>query len=108
MSTVRPNTPRTAMVREVIQVEALRGRGVQGDAARIVTQYWDVGGELLAEKDPFPHDPDQRTLDRMVMAAQQVLAPNHIGTDVHVHVTTGLVRDAVVAALASRDVPPED
>lgn len=45
---------------EVIQVIrttlARRGEGVSGDPVRIVTQYWTLDGELLAEVDPFPWD----------------------------------------------------
>jgi hypothetical protein len=41
---------------EVIQVIrttlTLRGKGVEGDVMRIVTQYWTLDGELLAEVDP--------------------------------------------------------
>ena len=36
---------------------------------------------------------------KAVMAAQNVLAPDRIGFDVHVHLTTGLVKEAVQAAL---------
>ena len=34
---------------EVIVVEALRGLGQMGDPVRVVTQYWSLQGELLAE-----------------------------------------------------------
>ncbi len=37
---------------EVIVVEALRGLGQMGDPVRVVTQYWSLQGELLAESDP--------------------------------------------------------
>ena len=47
---------------------------------------------------------DNLTLNRMVQAAQQVLAPDRIGFDVHVHLTTGLVRDAILAVLDTKDV----
>lgn len=29
-----------------------RGKGVEGDPIRIITQYWSMDGELLAEVDP--------------------------------------------------------
>ena len=41
---------------EVIQVVRTyllrRGAGVEGDPIRIITQYWSLDGELLAEVDP--------------------------------------------------------
>ena len=29
-----------------------RGKGVEGDPIRIITQYWSMDGDLLAEVDP--------------------------------------------------------
>lgn len=52
MSGVRPNTPRLVKMIEVVMVESLRGFGQQGDPVRVVTQYWSLDGELLAENDP--------------------------------------------------------
>lgn len=48
---VRPNGPRTAQVIEVIETQALRGRGEPDDPCRIVQQYWTRKGSLLAERD---------------------------------------------------------
>jgi hypothetical protein len=31
----------------------LRGKGVEGDPVRRITQYWTLDGELLAEVDPI-------------------------------------------------------
>ena len=44
----------SAKLIQVIEVERNRGRGVDGDPVRTVTQYWSVDGVLLAEKDPGP------------------------------------------------------
>jgi hypothetical protein len=33
-----------------------RGKGVEGDPFRRITQYWTEEGELLVEKDPCPSD----------------------------------------------------
>ena len=53
MTSVKARTPESVEVIEVVRVEALRGAGVEGDVARIVTQYWSKDGRLLAERDPF-------------------------------------------------------
>ena len=45
-------TPQVIRIREVIEVEALRGKGIVGDCIRIVTQYYSREGNLLAENDP--------------------------------------------------------
>lgn len=42
----------SAKVIQVIKTEALRGKGTQEDLSRVVTQYWDFNGNLLAEHDP--------------------------------------------------------
>ena len=58
---VRPRGTDSAEVIQVIQTkslrgegtqQALRGEGTQQDLCRIVTQYWDFDGTLLAENDP--------------------------------------------------------
>ncbi len=36
---------------EVIETKALRGIGTKENPVRIVTQYWDFDGNLLAERD---------------------------------------------------------
>lgn len=42
-----------AKVIQVIETKLLRrGKGVESDPIRIVTQYWSLDGELLAEVDP--------------------------------------------------------
>ena len=43
----------SAEVIQVIQTKAPRGRGTPEDLSRLVTQYWDFDGNLLAEHDPL-------------------------------------------------------
>lgn len=42
-----------ARVIQVIETESLRGEGKEKDECRIVRQYWNFEGELLAENDPY-------------------------------------------------------
>lgn len=49
---VRPRGTDSAQVIQVIKTESMRGKGKQDDLCRIVTQYWDFDGNLLAEHDP--------------------------------------------------------
>lgn len=42
----------SAALKLVIETKTLRGEGTRGDPARIVKQYWDFDGNLLAEMDP--------------------------------------------------------
>ncbi len=44
----------SAQVIEVIRVLVNRGAGTKEDPVRIVTQYWSIGGQLLAEVDMTP------------------------------------------------------
>lgn len=55
---VRPRGTDSAEVIQVIQTKSLRGEGTQQDLCRIVTQYWDFDGNLLAEMDPDTGNPD--------------------------------------------------
>ena len=48
----RPRGTDSARVIQVIVTEALRGKGTNEDLCRLVTQYWDFEGNLLAEHDP--------------------------------------------------------
>lgn len=48
----RPRGTDSAKVIQVIVTESLRGEGTEKDLCRIVTQYWDFNGKLLAEDDP--------------------------------------------------------
>lgn len=54
--TARPRGVDTARVQQVIVTQALRGRGTRDDLCRIVTQYWSLEGDLLAENDPAGGD----------------------------------------------------
>lgn len=48
----RPNGVKEAKVIQVIETKATRGFGTEKDPARVVTQYWDLNGNFLAEMDP--------------------------------------------------------
>ena len=52
MERVRPRGTDSAKVIQVIKTTALRGVGTEEDMCRLVTQYWDFDGNLLAENDP--------------------------------------------------------
>lgn len=58
-----------AKVIQVIEVEITRGKGVEGDVFRGVTQYWSLGGDLLAEYDPCIAD---RPTPSIVRGAQML------------------------------------
>lgn len=49
---IRPRGAASAKVIQVIEVKIFRGKGTEQDMHRIVTQYWSLEGELLAEFDP--------------------------------------------------------
>lgn len=52
MSNVRPRATDSARVIQVIETKALRGLGEDKiDPCRIVTQYWDFDGKMLASDD---------------------------------------------------------
>lgn len=48
----RMNGPNSVKVISVIEVKANRGLGIEKDPVREITQYWDMDGNLLAERDP--------------------------------------------------------
>lgn len=52
METARPRGTDRAKVIKVIRTEALIGKGTETDPVRLIYQYWDFKGNLLAEKDP--------------------------------------------------------
>lgn len=52
MGIARPRGTDSAQVIQVIKTESMRGVGTDEDLCRIVTQYWDFDGNLLAENDP--------------------------------------------------------
>ncbi len=43
----------SARVISIIETKALRGTGTEGNPCRIVKQYWDFEGNLLAENDQY-------------------------------------------------------
>lgn len=52
MNTARPRGVDSARVIQVIETKSIRGNGTENDLCRVITQYWDLEGNLLAEKDP--------------------------------------------------------
>lgn len=52
-STARLQGTDSARVIQVIATETLIGGGTEGDPCRIMTQYWSLDGEKLAEHDPY-------------------------------------------------------
>jgi hypothetical protein len=51
-TTISNNGPiHSIEVIQVIRTEAVRGKGADEDPSRIVTQYWSLDGQLLAEVD---------------------------------------------------------
>lgn len=50
----RLDGPNSVKVIKVIEVKAKRGLGIEKDPVREITQYWDIEGNLLAERDPDP------------------------------------------------------
>lgn len=58
-----------AKVIQVIETEITRGKGVEGDPLRGVTQYWSLEGDLLAEADPMVTD---RPTPSIIRGAQQL------------------------------------
>ena len=47
----RLNGPDSVKVIRVVEVKAKRGMGIEGDPVREITQYWDMDGNFLAERD---------------------------------------------------------
>ena len=57
----RPRGTDSAEVVQVIKTEALKGKGTEDDLCHIVTQYWSLDGDLLAETpDPMAQDMSNR------------------------------------------------
>lgn len=48
---VRADGPKSVRVISVIEVKANRGLGIKDDPVREITQYWDMDGNFLAERD---------------------------------------------------------
>jgi len=41
----------SAKIIQVIEIRTCRGRGIEGSPIRIITEYWTVDGEFLADDD---------------------------------------------------------
>lgn len=51
--TLYPRGVDSARVIQVIETKSARGSGATEQPARIVTEYWSLDGEKLAESDPY-------------------------------------------------------
>ncbi|WP_069997776.1 carboxypeptidase [Cellulosilyticum sp. I15G10I2] len=47
-----PKGTDSVRVLQVIETRSCRGKGIEEDPYRVVIQYWDFEGNMLAEKDP--------------------------------------------------------
>lgn len=76
---VRANGPESVRVISVIEVKAKRGLGIEKDPVRVVTQYWDMNGNLLAERDPDP----QLLSDQVIWESKRLqnIIENHSKND---------------------------
>lgn len=45
----------SAKVIQVIETRSLKGNGTETDPCRVLIQYWDFEGNLLAQDDPLNH-----------------------------------------------------
>lgn len=52
-SEIEMRTPQKVELIEVIHTVATRGNGTNKNPVRVVHQYWDKDGNLLAEKDDY-------------------------------------------------------
>lgn len=58
----RPRACDSARVIQVIETRAIRGIGKsEEDPVRMVLQYWDFDGTLLAEKDPCAEEVNEES-----------------------------------------------
>lgn len=76
---VRTDGPKSVRVISVIEVKANRGLGIEKDPVRVVTQYWDMNGNLLAERDPDP----QLLSDQVIWESKRLqnIIENHSKSD---------------------------
>ena len=47
---VRPRGTDSAKVIQLIETHSIEGRGTPDDPCRVIIQYWEMGGNLLAER----------------------------------------------------------
>ena len=64
----RLSGPNSVRAIQVIEVKAKRGLGIKGDQVREITQYWDMNGNFLSERDS-----DQSLLADQVMLESERL-----------------------------------
>lgn len=48
-----PGKITSVKIAKVIEIKAKKGMGTEEDPVREITQYWDLEGNLLIEKDPY-------------------------------------------------------
>lgn len=65
-----------AKVIQVIETKSLRGEGNGIDPCRIITQYWDFDGRLLAENDPGMEDAETNSAYKKVLGHLLQKYPN--------------------------------
>ena len=65
----RLSGPTEVRVINVIEVKAKKGLGIEKDPVREITQYWDMDGNLLAERDNDP----QLLLDQIEWESNRLL-----------------------------------
>ena len=53
MMVTRPRGTDIAQVIQVIETRSIIGVGTETDPCRLIKQYWDFDGQLLAKKDEF-------------------------------------------------------
>lgn len=58
----QPASPPAPKVISVIRTKDRRGNGTEQEPTRIVTQYWTLEGELLAERDPWLDEEHKRAV----------------------------------------------
>lgn len=56
METVRPRGTDKVKVMQVIETESIIGKGIPEDPVRLIYQYWDFKGNLLAQNDTLLTD----------------------------------------------------
>lgn len=73
---VRVDGPKSVRVISVIEVKANRGLGIEKDPVREITQYWDMDGNFLTERDSDP----QFNSDQVIWESERLKAivENHL------------------------------
>ena len=72
----RLDGPNSVKVINVIEVKAKRGLGIEKDPVREITQYWDMDGNFLTERDSDP----QFNSDQVIWESERLKAivENHL------------------------------